>query len=145
MFGFLRKKKNSVTVQSNDTCALSGFSKDEISSAALDLIYSYGLSTWGGSLGGTLEKCNRVDEAIEKLRVKFKDYQPRRLRNAVIDWLDYYQDRCDESREDITKGTSCKRMDDYNKYLKNRQDKSGIILSIASKTNAVPQSGDKEG
>jgi len=106
MFGWF-KKSNPETDPSDP---LAGFSDDEIQTAALDLVHPLpaGKPSW---YGGTVKECDRALEQIVALRTKYAEYQPARMRRAILGWLDYAEREVMRDRADCVSGKSKRDLD----------------------------------
>jgi len=105
---------------SESTDATIGFSADEISSVALDIVKLSGVTGVGDSFwGGSLSACDRMDAKIAEARMVNKNRQPRRIRKEVEAWLKYYSGRIKESRADLKSGAHRREMDRYKQERQN--------------------------
>lgn len=59
------------------------------------------LDTSDSFWGGTIKRCDEVLARIAELRQQYDDVEPRRLRGALLDWLDYFANKARENREDV--------------------------------------------
>ena len=98
-----------------------GFTKGELQSASLRIMNRPTKST-PGWLRGTIEECDRCDESIKQRRVEYANFTPKRLRDSIFDWLDYFQKENNENRKEIKaiKETGFKDKDD--EKLKRKMD-----------------------
>lgn len=68
--------------------------------------------------GGTVEKCNKELEYIDKLRIEYSTYEPKRLRYQIMRWLDYFEREVAKDKRDCETQKTRKEMDEY--YAKNK-------------------------
>lgn len=76
-----------------------GFSDDEVDSAALKLVYGCpeGTSAW---MGGTVEKNEAALAEVQRRRQQYVNYEPVRMRRAIMKWFDYYERQCRKKIEE---------------------------------------------
>lgn len=93
-------------------------SEREVHSAALDVIWEEGLRCENARWGGSVADCDRAEQNIARCRIKYAQCQPKRIREHVFEWLDYYARAARENRADLATRESvrkAKRDDDaYN-------------------------------
>lgn len=90
-----------------------GFTNDEVQRVALNYVYGKAAPAPDSFWGGTLQRCDEADVRIARLRAEYATHEPRRMRRAILSWLDYYQRQNDEARRDIETGAKRREMDEY--------------------------------
>lgn len=103
------------------------FSDADISRAALEYVYG-ACSSSESWCGGTIAACDRSDEQIAAYRARYADFEPRRVRKAIMAWLDYYQDRNDKNRRDVETQESRHRLDAYSARIDEENRRSRALL-----------------
>jgi hypothetical protein len=91
---------------------LANFTQREVHLAALDLVWplpSANDSFWGGSIA----ECDRAEDQVEAKRLKYRDYEPIRMRKEIMSWLDYAWGRIQEARSDVETQKHRREMDKY--------------------------------
>jgi len=90
----------------------SGFSDSDWKSAALRIM-ERPPSCSQSWIGGSVECCEVTLASIGRLREKYADTQPKRLRNAIMDWLDYFEREARVNLEDCQTGKSRRELDEH--------------------------------
>lgn len=106
---------------------LSKFSNDEIRGAALDIVWPV-TTPMSGYWGNTLADCDRAKAIVDGKRKKFADYEPARMRGAIMSWLDFEDRRISEARADIVNGTSVRRMQEYDDRQRAKANTTAAVL-----------------
>lgn len=111
---------------------LAKFSKDELRSAALTLIWplpDVHDSFWGG----TLEEAINAQKQCIILREKYKNYEPKRMRREILSWISYAEGEIARNKADIISQNSKKHMQRYKNKREIEQTKTNEILQILDK------------
>ena len=109
---------------------LSSFSSDDVRRAALDIVWPV-VTPMSGYWGNTIDDCDRAQVIVDAKRKKFADYEPPRMRKAIMSWLDFEDRRIAEARADIISGTSVKRMQRYeDRREKEQKGKDAVLQAL---------------
>jgi hypothetical protein len=107
-----------------------GFTKDDWSSAGLDIVYSMGLSTDDSFWNGSVAHCDSVLARIAKLRLQYTDQQPPQLRRAIMDWFDHYESKARENRSDCETQAHRKRHEAYCERSDAKRDRERKLADV---------------
>lgn len=111
---------------------LAAYSDDELQTAALRVLKERPScsKSW---IGGTVKQCDDALEHIKWLRLQYENYEPRRMRKAVMDWLAFYEREALENRRDCETQKSRRDKDEYRKKNDAREKVTRSILDTLKK------------
>ena len=100
LFGFLFNCGNA-TAQTDSSASTTkstikpttNFTKDDYSDLALDMVFDRITKVY---FTDSIETCDRAIKEAEDLRAEYAKMEPGRLRDAVMEWIDYYENEAKE-------------------------------------------------
>ena len=95
------------------------FTKDDYSGLALDMVF--GRITRVYSTDST-ETCDRAIKEAEDLRAEYAKMEPGRLRDAVMRWIDYYENAAKETKKSIQNNDYATSMAKYDEEQRVKQE-----------------------
>lgn len=125
---------------------LADFSADELQAAALKMPNVYAAirrpsdSFWGGR---DFRECDACQARADAVRAQYATYEPRRMRNAILDWMDYADRHIAEVREDIRTQATRRRMDAYRAEQEAKGERHRELLATLG-TLRAPSGGRGE-
>lgn len=108
---------------------LSRFSNADLRHVALDIVWPV-TPPMSAYWGDTLEKCDREQELVNAQRFEFENYEPARMRRAIMGWLDFCDRRIKEARRDIETQASVKRMKKYDAERERKNTTSQQVREV---------------
>jgi hypothetical protein len=60
--------------------------------------------------------------------MEYRDYEPRWMRNAVMDWLDYYQGKANRCRKDIVTQKIARDLEAHREKRRTEEARIGQLL-----------------
>ena len=121
---------------------LAEFSAEELQSAALKMPNVYPAinrpsdSFWGGR---DFRECDRCQARADAVRAQYATYEPRRMRNAILDWMDYADRNIAEVREDIRTQATRRRMDAFRAESEQERERQRAVLAKISGAARRPE------
>ncbi len=109
------------------------FSDDEVDTAALRLLRGrYPQIPHFAVTGATIEKCDQAQKQVDALRAEFSTYEPARMRRAIMEWMDFFDNEISETREDVATQKSRREQEAYRASTKAHDDRVGALLTALS-------------
>ena len=123
LFGFLFNCGNA-TAQTDSSASTikptTNFTKDDYSGLALDMVFDRITRVYSTD---SIETCDRAIKEAKDLRAEYAKMEPGRLRDAVMEWIDYYENEAKEAKRSIQSNDYATRMAKYDEEQRVKRER----------------------